>query len=455
MPTKLKFSLISHVDMTKRPSGNEPELPSAGARRAKRGGGGGGVVAKRGRGRRAELVPVLERLRPRQLRGVRGWRVSERGRTKSPSSKKPETIPISISRPIISVKALSSLKQEEAARAEKEEGSMNKPHEGICISAETVACDDTDSIFKEATVVGIEKQREDGEGTSSTAGVGEQESVSVPLLPPVPKLRRSHATGVSLENVLHERPVHMPLPSSVPRDSRTSSHLDSHADQGVSLMQTEEWMGNRSVDAAHTTSIQTRRIQRKRGRPAKKVHVGHDASSVVPDTLSSNPATECTPTYDDTDNALLVGPFPKELCSRTLAENRLTTSADSSVVETLTNTFSLEKSDTSSSENPNDAITDEGEDLEYPQPSTNYQKRQRQLARQKQLDDMRAREMAAAREERLLRRRGFTKSPEKGVGNGGRRIRWREQTDLVEVFIYSPCSSRGSTLEPDETPGFM
>ena len=445
--------------MTKRLSGNEPELPSAGARWAKRGGGGGGVVTKRGRGRRggrAELVPVLERLRPRQLRGVRGGRVSERGRTKSPSSTKPETMPISISRPIISVKALSSLKQEEAARAEKEDGSINKPHEGTCISAETVACDDTDSIFKEATVVGIDKQREDGEGTSSTAGekgVGEQESMSIPLLPPVPKLRRSHATGVSHENVLQERPVHMPLPSSVPRDSRTSSHLDSHADQGVSLMQTEEWTGNRSVDTAHTTR-QTRRIQRKRGRPAKKVHVGHDASSVVSDTLSSNPATECTPTYDDTDNALLVGPFPKVLCSRTLAENRLTTSADSSVIDTLTNTFSLENSDTSSGENPNDAITDEGEDLEYPQPSTNYQKRQRQLARQKQLDDMRARETAAAREERLLRRRGFTKSPEKGVGNGGRRIRWREEADLVEVFIYSPCSSRGSTLEPDETPDF-
>ena len=172
------------------------------------------------------------------------------------------------------------------------------------------------------------------------------------------------------------------------------------------------------------------------------------------DTLSCNPPTECTPTYDDTDNAPLVGPFPKMLCSRTLAENRLTTSADSSVVETLTNTFSLENSGTSSSENPNDAIADEGEDLEYPQPSTNYQKRQRQLARQKQLDEMRAREMAAAREERLLRRSGFTKSPEKGAGDGGRRIRWREEADLVEVFVYLPCSSRGSTLEPDETADF-
>ena len=73
MPTKLTFSMaciymycisvISHRDTTKRPSGNEPELPLAEARWAKRGGG-----------RRAELVPVLERLR-----------VSERGRTESPS----------------------------------------------------------------------------------------------------------------------------------------------------------------------------------------------------------------------------------------------------------------------------------------------------------------------------------------------------------------------------------
>ena len=42
-------------------------------------------------------------------------------------------------------------------------------------------------------------------------------------------------------------------------------------------------------------------------------------------------------------------------------------------------------------------------ELEYPQPSTNYQKMQRKLARQKQLKDFRAREMALAREERFLR----------------------------------------------------
>lgn len=90
------------------------------------------------------------------------------------------------------------------------------------------------------------------------------------------------------------------------------------------------------------------------------------------------------------------------------------------------------------------------EDSEYPLPSTNYQKMQRQLARQKQLDEMRAREAAWAREERLLRRQGLSKSPEK---SGRCHITWKDEKDLVEIFCYSPCSSsRGSTLDPEDIP---
>ena len=98
------------------------------------------------------------------------------------------------------------------------------------------------------------------------------------------------------------------------------------------------------------------------------------------------------------------------------------------------------------------------EDTEYPPPSTNYQKTERRLARQRQLEEMRAREAAWEREERLMRRQGLSRSPEtkkkKSRTGGGRHIAWREGTDLVEVFSYSPCSSssRGSTLEPEEFP---
>ena len=46
-------------------------------------------------------------------------------------------------------------------------------------------------------------------------------------------------------------------------------------------------------------------------------------------------------------------------------------------------------------------------ETEYPKPSSNYQKTQRRLARQKQLDDMRTGEAALARAERLKRRQGL------------------------------------------------
>jgi hypothetical protein len=90
-------------------------------------------------------------------------------------------------------------------------------------------------------------------------------------------------------------------------------------------------------------------------------------------------------------------------------------------------------------------------ETEYPKPSSNYQKTQRRLARQKQLDDMRAREAALARSERLKRRRGLLLAAPPSKKSRERRVMWKEESSLVEVFQYSSCpSSRGSTLEPEE-----
>ena len=76
---------------------------------------------------------------------------------------------------------------------------------------------------------------------------------------------------------------------------------------------------------------------------------------------------------------------------------------------------------------------------EYPQPSTPQQKLIRRLARQKQLEEMKAREAALSREERLLRRKGvLPDSKTTQWQSSAKRISWRDETDLVEMFIYSP-----------------
>ena len=94
---------------------------------------------------------------------------------------------------------------------------------------------------------------------------------------------------------------------------------------------------------------------------------------------------------------------------------------------------------------------DSSPDTEYPKPSSNSQKTQRKQARQRQLSDMYAREATLAREERLKRRRGLLATPPPRKENG-RHVMWKEEGSLVQVFEYSPCSSRGSTLEPEEIP---
>ena len=77
---------------------------------------------------------------------------------------------------------------------------------------------------------------------------------------------------------------------------------------------------------------------------------------------------------------------------------------------------------------------------EFPPPSTPQQKLIRRLARQKQLEEMRVREAALLREERLLRRKGILPEPPSKVtqSSSTKKIQWKDETDLVEMFIYSP-----------------
>ena len=87
-------------------------------------------------------------------------------------------------------------------------------------------------------------------------------------------------------------------------------------------------------------------------------------------------------------------------------------------------------------------------EVEYPEPSTPQQKMMKQLARQKQLEDMWIRETALAREERYQRRRGLVcPQPSKGT----KHILWKSESDLVEMFIYSAVSD-SQDLESDVLP---
>ena len=77
---------------------------------------------------------------------------------------------------------------------------------------------------------------------------------------------------------------------------------------------------------------------------------------------------------------------------------------------------------------------------EHPQPSTPKQKMSRCLARQRQLKEMRIREAAFERQQRLLQRKGLLNRPiiveDSDVKR--KRISWKEECDLVQVFVYSP-----------------
>lgn len=82
----------------------------------------------------------------------------------------------------------------------------------------------------------------------------------------------------------------------------------------------------------------------------------------------------------------------------------------------------------------------------YPLPRTSQQKEKSQLARQKQLEDLKAREAAVAREERFLRRKGLWVPPCKK--NDRKKVTWKEEEELTDVHTYSPPSEGSGAQAP-------
>ncbi len=128
------------------------------------------------------------------------------------------------------------------------------------------------------------------------------------------------------------------------------------------------------------------------------------------------------------------------------------TSSDlSSVLETFnepktsdTSTVSVSIDQATETEVTPDSETDySAVEVEYC-PLTPQQKEVRKLARQKQLQEMRAREMALAREERFLKRQGLLQEKKRTE----RRIQWKRESDLVNMFIYSPFHVEDSPSDP-------
>lgn len=82
---------------------------------------------------------------------------------------------------------------------------------------------------------------------------------------------------------------------------------------------------------------------------------------------------------------------------------------------------------------------DEGAcDMELPLPATAQLREARRLARQKQLDNLRTREMAEARRERALKRRGGV-SPLKRQSEASKlaakkRVSWRDESNLISIL---------------------
>ena len=114
--------------------------------------------------------------------------------------------------------------------------------------------------------------------------------------------------------------------------------------------------------------------------------------------------------------------------------SKLNLSSDNSKQE---HTASLLDESSNNKESISDTPNSPAEE-EYPQPSTFQQKLVRRLARQKQLEEMRARESALSRKERLLRRKGVLPSTAKSQESASKKISWKDEKDLVQMFIYSP-----------------
>lgn len=123
--------------------------------------------------------------------------------------------------------------------------------------------------------------------------------------------------------------------------------------------------------------------------------------------------------------------------------------SDTSVLSNMNSASYLQPVDTLPKATSLESLSESQEsgdiDMEYLMPSTPQQKMARQLARQRQLEAMRAREAALAREERLLRRQGLL-NPR--VVKNSKRIKWKEDGNLVEIFTYLPTDEDGLETEP-------
>ena len=390
---------------------------------------------RRGRGR-GELVPILERLRPRQVKGLK---VTVKAPAKPPSSRQKSS-----QQKIISVDnppkdTVDILQADKKRMVETCVYSLNFESgkgEGRNTTVKKSAMSRKERVMDDTNEVEGEKEVECTEDASEERGGGEL------LIPPVPKLRRMQAMKLPGHCVVDEYQT----------DSQTDwshSSSDSRDCSTVSAGSTDTSPTKKSLDEhlhlhTHTSSpvsdpvhispsrIVTKRIQRKRSRP-RRTATTPTTSSLPASSIATSASTSANKDPHDSFDPNKMDEFSASVTVVSMTHsNTLLGSVDASV--------SSEETISDTDDSPDDLS-------EYPQPSTNYQKMQRQLARQKQLKDMHAREAAEAREERFLRRQGLSKSPEKTQRR--RHLTWKEEAELVEVFVYSPCSSRGSTLEPE------
>ena len=174
----------------------------------------------------------------------------------------------------------------------------------------------------------------------------------------------------------------------------------------------------------------------------------HDETNLEAVVQSSDILTSSLPTLtEEIDLATFKPPSDALISYKTEIES------DKSVLSNVNSTSYLQPVDTlpkaTSLESAEESLSESQEsgdiDMEYLMPSTPQQKMARQLARQRQLEAMRAREAALAREERLLRRQGLL-NPR--VVKNSKRIKWKEDGDLVEVFTYLPTDEDGLETEP-------
>lgn len=180
--------------------------------------------------------------------------------------------------------------------------------------------------------------------------------------------------------------------------------------------------------------------------------------SICTDTtdIRNSASSVLTPT-EETDFAVLKPPGDTLISS--LSRTAPNSESSTSQLSTIHSTSASALQQISSLPNPihdmslesDETLECENTEMEYPMPSTPQQKMARQLARQKQLEEMRVREAAQAREERFLRRQGLFNLPRKA--NNTKRIKWKDDSDLVEIFLYLPTLEDSLELKPEHVPG--